>query len=268
MACNETLYAIREVADLTGVKPVTLRAWQRRYNLIQPQRTDKGHRLYTPEDVERINTIQGWLSKGVSIGKVKSLLDSDTLSQANIDTEQLEEVSEMLDALSHLNGNKIDKILDAVLKEYPLDIVEGKFVVPVLNATEFLKVGPKAIQLSLFRTSLVQKLAVMSTLDSKRKKSESVLFVSMDVAGNPFAWLSYAKLAEQGISVTFLDGVEDLSVLQSDPASFGSVQLFAEKSLSEKQLESIRIQREKGGVVWKLSPVIEHLLEEKESTET
>ena len=48
MDCSqeEKLYAIRDVSDLTGVKPVTLRAWQRRYNLIQPQRTEKGHRLY------------------------------------------------------------------------------------------------------------------------------------------------------------------------------------------------------------------------------
>ncbi|HAS6149831.1 TPA: MerR family transcriptional regulator, partial [Vibrio vulnificus] len=38
MVCNEEnavekWYAIREVSELTGVKPVTLRAWQRRYNL-------------------------------------------------------------------------------------------------------------------------------------------------------------------------------------------------------------------------------------------
>ncbi|MCG6506952.1 MerR family transcriptional regulator, partial [Vibrio parahaemolyticus] len=50
MACEEKLYAIREVSEITGVKPVTLRAWQRRYNLVQPQRTAKGHRLYTDHD--------------------------------------------------------------------------------------------------------------------------------------------------------------------------------------------------------------------------
>ncbi|GAL31746.1 transcriptional regulator MerR family [Vibrio maritimus] len=66
--------------------------------MIQPQRTDKGHRLYTEKDVERINTIQSWLSKGVSIGKVKALIDSDTLSQTDIETDQLEEVTTLLDA--------------------------------------------------------------------------------------------------------------------------------------------------------------------------
>lgn len=42
MVCDEKRYAIREVAEITGVKPVTLRAWQRRYNLVQPIVPRKG----------------------------------------------------------------------------------------------------------------------------------------------------------------------------------------------------------------------------------
>ncbi|GMQ49178.1 MerR family transcriptional regulator [Vibrio sp. 10N] len=265
MVCSNTLYAIREVADITGVKPVTLRAWQRRYNLIQPQRSDKGHRLYTAQDVERINTIQSWLSKGVSIGKVKALIDSKTLTQADMETEQLEEVTVLLDALGTVNSKKVDAIIDTVLKEYPLDVVEGKFVIPVLNATEFLKLSPKAIQQSLFKTAMIQKLAIMANLERKRKRSAPTLLVSMDVSGNLFAWLWYARLSEQGASVTFIDGVEDVSALLGEPMEFDLVHLFAEKSLSEKQLEAIRLQRDRADPAWSLSPVIEHLLDNKVS---
>ena len=42
---EEGSYPIREVSRLTGVNAVTLRAWQRRYGLVQPARTEKGHRL-------------------------------------------------------------------------------------------------------------------------------------------------------------------------------------------------------------------------------
>ena len=41
----EGLLPIRTVSILTGVHSVTLRAWERRYGLITPQRTPKGHRL-------------------------------------------------------------------------------------------------------------------------------------------------------------------------------------------------------------------------------
>lgn len=66
---------IREVTRLTGVHPVTLRAWERRYGLVVPQRTGKGHRLYSEEQVERIRRILVWLERGVAISQVRALLE-------------------------------------------------------------------------------------------------------------------------------------------------------------------------------------------------
>ena len=54
---QEELFPIREVSRLTGVNPVTLRAWERRYGLIQPTRTESGHRLYSMADVEAVRSI-------------------------------------------------------------------------------------------------------------------------------------------------------------------------------------------------------------------
>lgn len=68
------LLPIREVARQTGVNPVTLRAWERRYGLVTPLRTTKGHRLYTLEEVARIRHILTWLDRGVAVGQVKGLL--------------------------------------------------------------------------------------------------------------------------------------------------------------------------------------------------
>src|SRR5471030_3056817 len=67
---------IREVARQTGVNAVTLRAWERRYGLIVPQRTPKGHRLFSAEHVQRIMTILTWLNRGVAVGQVKQLLET------------------------------------------------------------------------------------------------------------------------------------------------------------------------------------------------
>ena len=57
---------IREVCKVTGVNPVTLRAWERRYGLITPHRTEKGHRLYTEANIRQIQAILLWLSRGVT----------------------------------------------------------------------------------------------------------------------------------------------------------------------------------------------------------
>lgn len=46
-------YSIGEFARLSGITATTLRAWQRRYGLLKPERTDGGHRLYSDEDVQQ-----------------------------------------------------------------------------------------------------------------------------------------------------------------------------------------------------------------------
>ncbi len=69
------LFPIREVARQTGINPVTLRAWERRYGLIQPQRSAKGHRLYTPEHIAQIRQVLSWLERGVAVSQVKRLLE-------------------------------------------------------------------------------------------------------------------------------------------------------------------------------------------------
>ena len=71
------LFPIREVARLTGINPVTLRAWERRYGLIQPIRTDSGHRLYSRTDVETVHRILDWIERGVAVSKVGKILARD-----------------------------------------------------------------------------------------------------------------------------------------------------------------------------------------------
>ncbi len=63
MNIDQGLYPIREVAQQTGVNPVTLRAWQRRFGLLNPERTDKGHRLYSEQDIALVHEIVSWLEK-------------------------------------------------------------------------------------------------------------------------------------------------------------------------------------------------------------
>ncbi|QIX98271.1 MerR family transcriptional regulator [Cedecea sp. FDAARGOS_727] len=67
-------YSIGEFARLCGITATTLRAWQRRYGLLKPQRTDGGHRQYSDDDIQQALTILDWVRKGVPVSKVKPLL--------------------------------------------------------------------------------------------------------------------------------------------------------------------------------------------------
>lgn len=69
----ENVYRIGAVARLTGIAADTLRIWERRYNLVNPQRTEKGGRLYNQEDVTRLTMIKTLVDQGHAISTVASL---------------------------------------------------------------------------------------------------------------------------------------------------------------------------------------------------
>ena len=58
---------IRLLSELTGVAATTLRAWEKRYQLLTPRRTTKGHRLYSQQDVALVKEIVAKLQAGISI---------------------------------------------------------------------------------------------------------------------------------------------------------------------------------------------------------
>lgn len=67
---TEPIYTIKAVQNRTGIKPVTLRAWERRYNLLQPIRMPNGYRLYSERDIQLLLWVQRRLDSGVSISQV------------------------------------------------------------------------------------------------------------------------------------------------------------------------------------------------------
>ena len=59
------MYTIKRAAELTGLSVTTLRAWERRYGIVSPQRTESGYRLYDAEAVHTLSlmnslVLQGW----------------------------------------------------------------------------------------------------------------------------------------------------------------------------------------------------------------
>lgn len=72
----KTRYPIRAVAKITGLSLDTLRAWERRYKAVVPERSDRG-RQYGPEHVERLMLLNQLVQKGHAIGGIASRSDEE-----------------------------------------------------------------------------------------------------------------------------------------------------------------------------------------------
>lgn len=138
-ATTHGLLPIREVARQTGVNPVTLRAWERRYGLIVPLRTGKGHRLYSEDDVARIHLILSWLDRGVAVGQVKGLLSAHqeaTLPSQPPESPWDPQRQRLLTAIGTFAERQLDEMLNAAMALYPPQTLYRQLLRPLLDALE------------------------------------------------------------------------------------------------------------------------------------
>ena len=70
---TEPTYRSGTAARLAGIPVDTLRMWERRYNVVGPQVSERGHRRYAAEDVDRLALIKGLVDAGHSIGAIAHL---------------------------------------------------------------------------------------------------------------------------------------------------------------------------------------------------
>ena len=85
------LHPVRVVAQRTGLSPDVLRAWEKRYSVVQPHRSAGGQRLYTDADLERLSLLARAIAGGRNIGQIsglslrelESLITADETERAN-----------------------------------------------------------------------------------------------------------------------------------------------------------------------------------------
>ncbi|HKJ22942.1 MAG TPA: MerR family transcriptional regulator [Gammaproteobacteria bacterium] len=130
------LYPIRTVCSITGLNPVTLRAWERRYGLIKPRRTPKGHRLYTQFDIDRINEAVRLLDRGIPISQVRQILDHRQ-EQGAVQKETaghwVRHIDDMLHAIGMFDEHRLDALYNEALSLYPVDTVTRYLMIPLLH---------------------------------------------------------------------------------------------------------------------------------------
>ncbi len=132
----EENFPMRTVSSITGVNPVTLRAWERRYGLIKPARTAKGHRLYSHKDIELVNRIVRLLDRGISISQVSNSLRADNVNPAEAPQQSIDPWiayrDHAIDAIVRFDENQLDNLYNQALALYPINIVTERLLIPVL----------------------------------------------------------------------------------------------------------------------------------------
>ncbi|WNQ10025.1 MerR family transcriptional regulator [Paenibacillus aurantius] len=95
------MYTIRQASSLTGITPVTIRAWEQRYGVVQPVRSPAGYRLFTNKDIEDLLWLKRCLEEeGISISQAARLLQQQRKQQRLAEPPAEAGKDEALDDLS------------------------------------------------------------------------------------------------------------------------------------------------------------------------
>ena len=137
MSINSAHLRIGALSRRVGVSPDLLRAWERRYGLLQPIRSQGGFRLYSPADEERVRVMRRHLDAGVSAAEAARLALSTTPreSEANTRFTDLERSStELGAALDRLDETGAQASFDRLLASFMPETVLRDVVLPYLHA--------------------------------------------------------------------------------------------------------------------------------------
>jgi len=127
-------FPIRTVSEITGVNSVTLRAWERRYGLIKPLRTPKGHRLYSQQDIQLIQDVLDRLSQGMSISQIaRDILDKTSMDNGEHPDVWGQYCQHMIKAVSRFDEHALEAVYNDAMALYPVDVVTTRLIMPLLE---------------------------------------------------------------------------------------------------------------------------------------
>jgi len=145
---DRPVYTIKTVVQETNIAPATLRAWERRYGVLSPGRSEGGYRLYSARDIAVLQWLKYHVDAGVPISRAVALLEMrrqmgekpipQRFQPANGELPMQEArdpsviSAELLEALMTFEEIQADAILSEAFVLYSVDKVVEEIITPTL----------------------------------------------------------------------------------------------------------------------------------------
>src|SRR4051794_14104609 len=127
------LLRIGELSKRTGVSPELLRAWERRYGLLQPSRSTGGLRLYRRDDLERVLRMQRHLAEGIAAAEAAALASESFTEPGPSILDAGSARRDLGAALENFDEPYAQAVLDSLLSAMSLDPFLCEVVLPYLH---------------------------------------------------------------------------------------------------------------------------------------
>ncbi|AXY76184.1 MerR family transcriptional regulator [Paraflavitalea soli] len=182
------LYHISELEQLSGIKAPTIRVWERRYNLIEPGRTDTNIRMYDDRQVRKLLNVATLLSNGYKISKIAELDEDDMHAMVlglqgstdDADSVATSFVNELIVSMLAFDEVNFEKTFAAAASRYGLFEAMLNVFYPLLHKIGIMWSTEDAMPVQEHFASAVVRRKLIAATDAlvlKRKRRKKFLLM-------------------------------------------------------------------------------------------
>ncbi len=172
-----SIYSIRELESLSGIKAHTIRIWEQRYGILNASRTETNIRFYSEEELRYLMSLALLNRNGYKISKLAAMSHSDisklVVEMINAPAEYSNQIEALTIATIAYDEDKFEKILNTCILQIGFEETIKKVVFPYLEKVGMLWVsGTIMAAQEHFMTQLLrQKLLV--AIDGQQIKTDA-----------------------------------------------------------------------------------------------
>lgn len=216
-------YSIKELEHLSGIKAHTIRAWESRYALISPERTETNIRYYTDNDLKRLLNVAVLVQGGARISKVAEMTDEEmreaVVNSGNYESNFNSYVNALKAAMLDYDDHAFDAVVSRCIIKYGaekalLEIV-GAFIkeVGLLWQVGAIRVSHEHFSSNLLRMKLFSLVDQAVRSRSEEGKEGYVLYLPSNELHELSLLYLYYVLITKGHRVVYLGQDIPLSYL-------------------------------------------------------
>jgi MerR family transcriptional regulator, light-induced transcriptional regulator len=210
-------YSIKDLENFSGIKAHTIRIWEKRYKILEPDRTDSNIRTYSEAELKKILNVSYLNRNGFKISKIAALDEDDltqqvmTLSSRNDDLDQKFQPGKILMSAIRFSEDMFKETLLPYIKVQGIEDAYIKYLHPLLEKSRILwQTGSLTrAQLQFIRNIIKQIIIIednMLKINKVQRPTIAMINTSDYLSDNNFLFYKY-MLRKLGFDVIFTGGI-------------------------------------------------------------
>jgi MerR family transcriptional regulator, light-induced transcriptional regulator len=212
------VFSIKDLENFSGIKAHTIRIWEKRYKILEPDRTDSNIRFYSEAELKKILNVAYLNRNGLKISKI-ARLDEDELTQQVMtvsskqdNPDQDFQPGKILMSAIRFNEELFTDSLTPFIKYQGIEEAYSRYLFPLLEKARILwQTGSLSRAQEQFIRNTIKQIIIVEDSFLKPHSGKPVASIAMintsdNLTDNNFLFYKYA-LKKRGFDVIFTGGI-------------------------------------------------------------